>query len=323
MKNRLRLLWFMAAAFAAFPYSEAANYLGANQVLQRGEYLESLPLGNYRLPMQSDGSLVMYRKDGTIRYRMAKHGQFAIMQSNGDFVEYSPFAQELWNTGTNVPNSIVAIQDDGNLVIYSPNGTPLWHIGAEPGPDSPSSSGEVVGRDLNIKGVGWVGHVGFFDGSNIIEAVVPQSGANAIRVVTVNEFMSESPYWGKAAAKFPNALMVKSCFKDFCSASGVHYEQTTTKVAMARRALQILLLGADYTLSAAPTRALYANEYYRAQRGKYRCDTFVADVMSYNSIYQGTMTRDQRRWYEFINQFTHTGSLITPRHLFNSLAEYK
>lgn len=71
-----------------------ANGLRPNATLERGQAIVSSEK-KYSLVMQADGSLVMYRSDGTVRYAMAKHGQFAIMQNDGNFVEYSPFAVPL------------------------------------------------------------------------------------------------------------------------------------------------------------------------------------------------------------------------------------
>lgn len=100
--------------------------------------------GKYTLIMQSDGSLVMYRADGSIRYSMAKRGTFAVMQQDGNFVEYvgeipDP-TKALWNTGTWNCCSIspyLVIRDDGNLLIEwvssdgGVGGSP-WNIGPDP-----------------------------------------------------------------------------------------------------------------------------------------------------------------------------------------------
>ncbi|NHZ93721.1 hypothetical protein F2P45_32690 [Massilia sp. CCM 8733] len=104
----------------------AASTLSPNDLLQRGQYLQS-PQGAYTLNMQSDGSLVMYRKDGLVRYRMSKNGEFALMQADGNFVEYSKFAVPLWSTGTDRnPGAWLSIQDDGNLVVYSRVKRAMW-----------------------------------------------------------------------------------------------------------------------------------------------------------------------------------------------------
>ena len=54
----------------------------------------------YRLIMQGDGNLVLYRQNGTPRWHTSTYG------NNG---------------------SRCFMQSDGNLVIYHPNGTALWH----------------------------------------------------------------------------------------------------------------------------------------------------------------------------------------------------
>jgi hypothetical protein len=52
-------------------------------------------------------------------------------------------------------------------------------------------------------------------------------------------------------------------------------------MAIASRANQIYLIGADYTLSAFYTIAEPTFPDRLATRGTYRCDTFVVDVFSF------------------------------------------
>lgn len=58
----------------------------------------------------------------------SSNGYVAVMQSDGNFVVYSPSGTATWNTETwNHPGSFLAMQTDGNLVVYSPSGHPLWN----------------------------------------------------------------------------------------------------------------------------------------------------------------------------------------------------
>ncbi|NDZ15947.1 hypothetical protein [Variovorax sp. WS11] len=54
---------------------------------------------------------------------------------------------------------------------------------------------------------------------------------------------------------------------------------------MNARALQIFRLGADYTIFATATAALPRTATTEAQKGVYRCDTFVIDI--YNIVTAG------------------------------------
>ena len=104
--------------------------------------------------MQTDGSLVMYRSDGSVRYSMAKRGKFAIMQSDCNFVQYSsemPDASAaIWHTGTwnqcPGPGHLV-ITDTGDLRIDWFTSTPymggsVWSIGADPSPVAPVATAQ-------------------------------------------------------------------------------------------------------------------------------------------------------------------------------------
>ena len=107
--------------------AQASDYLYPGEILINNGRIIT-PNGKYQLIMQSDGSLVMYRSDGTIRYSMAKNGAYAVMQSDGNFVEYNSNGAALFSTGTanSVPTpNLLHIQEDGNLVVYSPTWVPL------------------------------------------------------------------------------------------------------------------------------------------------------------------------------------------------------
>lgn len=95
--------------------------------------------------MQVDGSLVLYRADGSIRYSMDKLGSYAVMQADGNFVEYNSVGGPLWNTGTGgrcpCPNPpYVRVYDDGNLTVnygFPPQAQTglLWQLGPDPTPN--------------------------------------------------------------------------------------------------------------------------------------------------------------------------------------------
>lgn len=129
--------------FTSLSIAHAGDTLYAGQELRNGSLISS-PNGRYSLIMQTDGSLVMYRNDGSIRYAMEKHGTHAVMQTDGNFVEYQN-STALWSTGTynccfGYPVWLT-ITDNGNLQInwgssgtsWSMGGT-AWEIGRDPIP---------------------------------------------------------------------------------------------------------------------------------------------------------------------------------------------
>jgi cell wall-associated NlpC family hydrolase len=107
---------------------------------------------------QTDGNLVMYSKGnlplwtasgGKTGYAedtlpagaelspgealWSTDGQYeAVMQGDGNFVEYAPGGKPTWSTGTSAANSSIAMQTDGNLVVYSPSGQAQWASSTEP-----------------------------------------------------------------------------------------------------------------------------------------------------------------------------------------------
>ncbi|HWC47779.1 MAG TPA: CHAP domain-containing protein [Solirubrobacterales bacterium] len=96
------------------------------QTLTAGMQLLS-PDGVYRLIMQGDGNLVLY-KGGTALWATGTDGNpgaRAVMQGDGNFVVYVGGIAK-WNSHTNGFNgAYLALQNDSNLVVYG-SGHPLW-----------------------------------------------------------------------------------------------------------------------------------------------------------------------------------------------------
>lgn len=111
------------------------NILNPNQSLYVNQFLIS-PNRKYKLIMQTDGNLVLYRvRDNYPLWHTQTHGQpvsRAIMQGDGNFVLYLTNGRPVWATGTQGhPGSYLVLQDDGNLVIYKP--VPIWWTGTVQG----------------------------------------------------------------------------------------------------------------------------------------------------------------------------------------------
>ena len=89
-----------------------------------GAALES-PNKRFRLDMQSDGNLVLYKEP---EHRpiwhtdtVGKGGFRANLQRDGNFVVYTESSVPIWNSHTQdrIGNNYLMLQDDGNLVIYA------------------------------------------------------------------------------------------------------------------------------------------------------------------------------------------------------------
>lgn len=121
------------------------------------------------------------------------------------------------------------------------------------------------------------------DGSRVIEALGPNR-PNALAISSLESFKSaagSSGYWGVASPNVPYYTYA-GCFSTYCL-SNTPLETVTSRYALARRAYQAYLIGADYTLSTFYTSAEPSyTAGYLPRRGIYRCDTFVFDV--YDSV---------------------------------------
>lgn len=319
MTRRLPQLLFATVCTATLE-AMAGNTLPSGSSLTNGQYIVS-STGNYWMSMQSDGSLVMYRSDSTIRYAMKKHGRYAIMQEDGNFVEYNSYMYPIWYTSTHGnPGAYLAIQDDGNLVVYSRTGIPLWNIGAETTEGNPRLPGDVIGRDLNTIGLGAFGHLGLWDGSRVIQA--DKVFGNAIAISTLNAYKSASKFWGTASAKIPEGETWPRCYLYYCSDSGLAYESLSGRQVVAKAAYQAYLIGADYTISANVKFADYAGDRRPAIRGMYRCDTFVWAALWRSTHYLHPTTPEQGRWSDFVHRL-HWVDINTPRNMFYSLKNYQ
>jgi hypothetical protein len=104
----------------------------------------SSPNQAYRLTMQTDGNLVLYRQsDNNALWHTntwGRPGAYAKFQTDGNLVVYSNPNNALWHSVTwDSPGATLQLQDDGNLVIYRSNGsarwfTDTWDRGQQPPP---------------------------------------------------------------------------------------------------------------------------------------------------------------------------------------------
>ncbi|MFF4396053.1 hypothetical protein [Streptomyces sp. NPDC001480] len=86
--------------------------------------------GIWKLTLQSDGNLVLYRADRVPFWETRTYGKpvtRATFQADGNFVCYDRRNHPWWASGSNESGgAYIVIQDDGNLVIYDSSGSPKW-----------------------------------------------------------------------------------------------------------------------------------------------------------------------------------------------------
>ncbi|HZM82828.1 MAG TPA: hypothetical protein VFC19_44495 [Candidatus Limnocylindrales bacterium] len=84
--------------------------------------------GRFQLALQGDSNLVLYWFGFPLwaSNTAGRRSAMAVMQYDGNFVQYDLGAFPLFSSGTVIAGSQLAIQDDGNVVVYAPWGQPLW-----------------------------------------------------------------------------------------------------------------------------------------------------------------------------------------------------
>jgi hypothetical protein len=107
--------------------SPGGSLLFGNQILCPNQQLTS-PNGRFRLVMQGDGNLVLYKRTKRLwqTHTNGNPGAQAAMQADGNFVVYSSSARPLWQARTyGNPGAYLAVKNDGSVVIYF-RGHALW-----------------------------------------------------------------------------------------------------------------------------------------------------------------------------------------------------
>lgn len=119
-------------AFAALANQAVSNACGAlftGRVLSPNASITSCN-GRYRLVMQTDGNLVLYRvSDGAPRWSSRTGGRGssnAALQADGNFVIYAGSAATWTSNTSGKAVAAVFVQNDGNVVMYGYRGEVFW-----------------------------------------------------------------------------------------------------------------------------------------------------------------------------------------------------
>lgn len=314
-------------ATALVAQTGSANVLYPGVTLSQNQSILSLE-GKYRLIMQSDGNLVVYRADGTPRWSSGAKGTRAVMQEDGNFVQYGVFGNAAWHTNTwGNPGAALVIQDDGNLVIYAAQGRgPLWAIGVDTPWGAPQRAGDVVGRDLDVPLLGAIGHIAIWDGNKVYEAVAGYD-KKAIRSLSWNQFQTTTKYWGAAFPYIPAGVTQPVCLHEQCPwfyvPGNSYFESFQARRAMTEYMAINQEVGAEYTLSAIdyhPYQAGLLEYNFPPKIGLFRCDTFVIEMMRISTDRASPTTASEtwrKRWQSL------SEGPVLPGTVFNKLKSFQ
>jgi len=151
--------------------------------------------------------------------------------------------------------------------------------------EPPSIPGDIVGRDLDFPLVRGLGHLGIWDGREVIEILNEGNDSKVFRK-SWEDFKSRSPVWNTAHPRYPGHT-VKTCWNKACDVNSNRPGETRVSAPMAvvSRAQQVYLIGADYSYTidfttAEPELTDYTQPGWRRRsvRGRYRSDAFIYDA---------------------------------------------
>lgn len=111
--------------------SAEGSSIRPNEVLRPGDSIKSAN-GRFVLEFERDGDLALL--DGETRLWSSgtadQEAVICIMQSDGNLVLYRRNGRVVWKTDTEGRyDSVLTLQDDGNVVIYDAEGKPIWASG--------------------------------------------------------------------------------------------------------------------------------------------------------------------------------------------------
>jgi hypothetical protein len=330
--------FLLGLCFTAFSF--AATTLSSGGILLMNQGLTA-SLNGYGVRLTDVGSFTVFRiRDQVILYQspalptavnpalyMSANGALEIRSANGvDFV--------IRDTG--IPGAYAVMEDSGSFSIYSP--TPanslLWGSGEDAIASAPTEIADVLGRNLDVTLAGFAGHIGLWDGSQVVEVINSQP---VIRRTSLSAFKTASDaYWGKATVSLP-VMYSLGCAQLECYDDGAMLtDWVAYRPGVILRTQQIEMIGLQYTLTPYPTQA--RPTVYRGgivdkpgQPGIYRCDTFVIDAMktwpygtfSASPTEEGVGSLAIGWWMSFVNfQLGQPETTSTPSSVFDQLLNF-
>ncbi len=112
------------------------SYLTNDEAIGPHEHLFS-PNGKFILAMQSDGNVVLRKRNQKVVWQSNTHVPNSIfrMQGDGNAVIIAPGNKPIWASNTRgIRGSRIELQDDGNLVVYAAGHLARWATGVPAAP---------------------------------------------------------------------------------------------------------------------------------------------------------------------------------------------
>jgi hypothetical protein len=218
----------------------------------------------------------------------------------------------------------------------------------------PNSTGDIVGRDLDVSLAGTAGHIGIYSAGMVWEML---NESKASQYNTWDNFTLKTKVWNSNNNKIPNGGIVKTCFKpEFCLSSsgavlgGTNSQPTTPNNSdtVSRRDAAVWRA---YQIWASPTTTYTKSWTYtpfvplmrhpvtnvvirNATAGRYRCDSFVVDVLAWTTHWNGAPQNDiwnstipynieitphHQAWSNSFSQIASRNAIVTPKTIVNKL----
>lgn len=195
----------------------------------------------------------------------------------------------------------------------------------------PANPGDVVARDLDSPVFSDLGHIGVWDGTYVIEMLNGGINGNYVNLNSWEDFKLRQKTWDSIRVNYSNSHTIRSCWDrvcDFLPSNG--HISLTARQAVAARAFQVFLIGADYTRTALvvvaePEMTEKPTSYRRPSvRGMYRCDTFVIDAFKTTTLLNNNVYHPIRSeanppsgWSSKISAFSNSAAIPNPRALYD------
>ena len=156
--------------------------------------------------------------------------------------------------------------------------------------ERPYYVGDIVARNLDWPVIEGAGHIGIWDGTSVIEVL---NEPQAVQKNNYENFFKRSKVWPISRTKWPDHNVV-SCFSSACTEDfdrpRANKKSYPALYAMIARANQIYAIGAIYvvtpyvtpaepTVNIPPSRDWNKYVTWPPKKGRYRCDTFITDIM--------------------------------------------
>lgn len=220
----------------------------------------------------------------------------------------------------------------------------------------PADFGDVVGRDLDVTGLGYVGHIGIWDGEMVVEAIGLRDSSNTLKRTPWSSYNSNPTKWKTISPATIN-VKHKYCYAKECQLTELDNGDLVLMIGSthgvremaAKSAYVKFLIGAEYTTTAMSSPAKQGLKYYtrrhcfpfgsscqprqiktKPTRGIYRCDTFVLDAWGgTSSAYSNALVgikaapfeskNDIDKWHRQIDSLTSWDRVQTPKNVYDNM----